>query len=44
MPDLLPYQNAGVAFLGRNARALLADDMGLGKSVQALRAVDQARA
>jgi SWI/SNF-related matrix-associated actin-dependent regulator of chromatin subfamily A-like protein 1 len=33
---LHPYQRAGVAFLLRNNRALLADDCGLGKTSQAI--------
>jgi SNF2 family DNA or RNA helicase len=35
-PGLRQYQNAGVAYLLANKRAILADDMGLGKSAQAL--------
>lgn len=37
---LRPYQIEGVEFLSRNARALLVDDAGLGKTPQALRAAD----
>jgi len=33
---LFPYQRAGAAFLVSRRRALLADDMGLGKSAQAI--------
>lgn len=33
-----PYQNEGIAFLASRARALLFDDPGLGKTVQAIRA------
>ena len=36
---LLPYQEEGVAFLRRNGDALLADDPGLGKTVQVLMAL-----
>lgn len=36
---LLPYQRAGVAYLLKTRRAMLCDEMGLGKSVQALAAV-----
>lgn len=35
---LFPYQVEGVAFLASNGRALLADDMGLGKSLQSITA------
>lgn len=41
---LKPYQEGGVDYLLSNARALLADEMGLGKTVQALAAIDRARA
>lgn len=37
LPELYPYQRAGVQFLQWTGRALLADDMGLGKTVQALK-------
>lgn len=40
MTDLFPYQETGAAFLAQKGRALLADDMGLGKSAQAIRACD----
>lgn len=35
-----PYQLIGASFLASKAQALLADDMGLGKSAQAVRACD----
>ena len=38
---LRPYQKAGVEFLADRRRALLADGMGLGKSVQALVALER---
>ena len=37
--DLFPHQRAGVAFLTTAKRALLADEPGLGKSAQAIRAL-----
>lgn len=37
--DLFPYQRAGVAFLATAKRALLADEPGLGKTVQTIRAL-----
>lgn len=37
--DLFPHQRAGVAFLRTAKRALLADEPGLGKSAQAIRAL-----
>lgn len=37
--DLFPHQRAGVAFLAAAKRALLADEPGLGKSAQAIRAL-----
>lgn len=37
-PRLYPYQRAGVRFLSRQKRALLADEVGLGKTIQALAA------
>lgn len=37
--DLFPHQRAGVAFLAAARRALLADEPGLGKSAQAIRAL-----
>jgi len=38
-PDLYPFQNAGVRFLGLGEQVLLADEMGTGKTIQALIAV-----
>lgn len=38
MPDLYPFQRKGVRFLTENRRAYLADQMGLGKTVQAITA------
>jgi SNF2 family DNA or RNA helicase len=38
--DLLPYQRQGVVFLYKNKHAILADDMGLGKSAQSIAACD----
>ena len=38
---LYPFQNAGVRFLAGGKRVLLADEMGTGKTVQALVAIDQ---
>lgn len=40
MPDLFPYQAEGARWLAGQKRALLADKMGLGKTVQAIRAAD----
>lgn len=37
--DLFPHQRAGVAFLAASKRALLADEPGLGKTAQAIRAL-----
>ena len=37
--DLFPHQRAGVAFLSTAKRALLADEPGLGKTAQAIRAL-----
>jgi len=37
--DLFPHQRAGVAFLTASKRALLADEPGLGKTAQAIRAL-----
>jgi SNF2 family DNA or RNA helicase len=39
--DLFPHQRAGVAFLSTAKRALLADEPGLGKTAQAIRALKQ---
>lgn len=41
--DLFPHQRAGVAFLSKSRRALLADEPGLGKSAQAIRALKAIR-
>jgi SNF2 family DNA or RNA helicase len=38
-PDLYPHQRAGVAFLWSARRALLADEPGLGKTAQSIRAL-----
>ena len=38
-PDLFPHQRAGVKFLSTARRALLADEPGLGKTAQAIRAL-----
>ncbi len=40
-PDLYSFQRAGVAFLNIAERALLADEMGSGKTVQAIKALQQ---
>jgi SWI/SNF-related matrix-associated actin-dependent regulator 1 of chromatin subfamily A len=40
MTELYPYQKTGAAWLAERPRALLADDMGLGKSAQAIAACD----
>ena len=37
--DLFPHQRAGVAFLSTARRALLADEPGLGKTAQTIRAI-----
>ena len=39
--DLFPHQRAGVAFLATARRALLADEPGLGKTAQAIRALKE---
>ncbi len=39
-PELHPYQKDGIEFLGSRKRAVLADDPGLGKSVQVIRAAE----
>ena len=39
--DLFPHQRAGVKFLATARRALLADEPGLGKTAQAIRALKQ---
>lgn len=41
--ELFPYQRAGVAFLATSRRALLADEPGLGKTAQAIRALKELR-
>ena len=41
MSDLFPYQNDGVAFLKARKAALLADEPGLGKTVQAICAAEE---
>lgn len=40
-PELFPFQRVGVRFLESTGRALIADDMGSGKTVQLIRAVDR---
>ena len=40
-PDLFPFQRVGVAFLEQAGRALLADDMGSGKTIQLIRTVER---
>lgn len=40
-PDLFPHQRAGVKFLSTARRALLADEPGLGKTAQAIRAMTE---
>ena len=42
--DLFPYQREGAAFLARKHRGGLFDDMGVGKSAQAIAALDQIKA
>lgn len=47
VPDLFPYQEAGAQFLVRAGRALLADEMGTGKTctvLSAMRTVEEAGA
>jgi len=44
MVELYPYQREGVEFLSNKKTALLADDPGLGKTLQAIRACDEAMA
>lgn len=39
--DLFPYQDEGADFLARKERAGLFDEMGVGKSAQAIRALDK---
>jgi SNF2 family DNA or RNA helicase len=43
-PELYPFQEAGVEYLGYAGDALLGDDMGTGKTIQALRALDESNA
>lgn len=40
MPELFPYQEEGAAFLALKSRAGLFDEMGVGKSAQAIHACD----
>lgn len=40
-PKLYPFQRIGAAWLGDRDRALLADEMGIGKSAQAICAADE---
>jgi SWI/SNF-related matrix-associated actin-dependent regulator of chromatin subfamily A-like protein 1 len=40
LTPIFPYQKVGADYLAQNAQALLADDMGLGKSAQAIVAAD----
>lgn len=40
MPELFPYQQTGAKWLASMHHALLADDMGLGKSAQVIHAAD----
>lgn len=40
MVELFDYQKAGVEFLSSRKRAMLADDPGLGKTIQAIKACD----
>lgn len=42
--DLLPFQDEGAAFLARHSRAGLFDEMGVGKTAQAIRALDLIKA
>lgn len=44
LSQLFPYQVEGARFLATKGRALLADDMGLGKSAQAIAAADAVKA
>lgn len=41
VPDLFPYQKFGAEYLHSRRRAILADQMGLGKSFEALAALDK---
>jgi SWI/SNF-related matrix-associated actin-dependent regulator 1 of chromatin subfamily A len=40
LPALFPYQEEGAAWLASKTKALLADEMGVGKTAQAIRACD----
>jgi SNF2 family DNA or RNA helicase len=40
--DLMPFQRVGAGFLAKYRRALLSDDCGLGKTVQAIVSVEEA--
>jgi SWI/SNF-related matrix-associated actin-dependent regulator 1 of chromatin subfamily A len=42
--DLMPFQTAGVAYALRQRRAFIADEQGLGKTIQALAAIEAADA
>jgi SWI/SNF-related matrix-associated actin-dependent regulator 1 of chromatin subfamily A len=41
MPNLFPYQRAGVEFLLSQKNSLLADEMGLGKTAQAIEVINR---
>lgn len=43
LESLMPFQQQGVAFLWRNRGALLTDEQGLGKTIQALSAIEPNR-
>lgn len=40
-PNLFPFQRVGVKFMETAGRALLADDMGSGKTIQLIRTIDR---
>src|ERR1035437_3606295 len=44
MPNLYDFQKSGVPWLAASPTAYLTDEMGLGKSVQAIRAADEIKA
>lgn len=44
VPKIYPFQKTGAEFLRSRRRAILADQMGLGKSAQALAAIDEKKA
>lgn len=44
VPKIYPFQKIGAEFLRSRRRAVLADQMGLGKSAQALAAIDERKA